>query len=132
MVQFRLQDITTLLYRDGNRVNEDQVCKLEDENKNKWELLVVSITIMLVIYVLLLFLLCYNVIQYVIRQKRYKVFHLTFFYIMSFAIVSLRIIFFSLILEFLFVAKGKALYPPNDIGYIDNFATYTELILGIQ
>ena len=40
--------------------------------------------------------------------------------------------FFLLIIKFLFDAKGKGLYAPDDIGNIDNFATYCELILGIQ
>ena len=54
------------------------------------------------------------------------------FYLLSFSIIILRIAFFSLIVNFLQDAEGKALIPPNAIGNIDNFATYTELLLGIQ
>ena len=35
-------------------------------------------------------------------------------------------------MKFLFDAKNQSLDPPETIDTIDNFATYTELILGIQ
>ena len=91
----------------------------------------VSISIMLSIYAVLLVFLLHNLWKYVIKQKRYKTFHITFFYILSFTVIIFRVTFFSLVLQFLIQVNGKQLTPPVKIDDVDNFTTYFELILGM-
>ena len=95
-------------------------------------LLVVQIGVILFFYLVLLVILCYNLFAFIMGQKRYKVFHLSFFYALSFIILVLRIVFFAIILNFL-----SKQYPPcKDVPYIidivDSFAIFFELALGIQ
>ena len=80
--------------------SDEQCSEKPDESKNKSKLLVVSIIIMLILYTVLLLLLISNT-RHITRKGKYKNFHLSFFYIMAYAIISLRIIFFGAILEFI-------------------------------
>ena len=112
---------------------DNLTCTAEDEEKNEVLLLQVSIGAMVSIYVLLLSLLIHNVVQYVIRQGRYKTFHISFFYLLSFAVLSLRIVFFSMAGKFLGEhTAGVVNEPGQNLDNVDNFATYTEMILGTQ
>ena len=115
--------------------SSDELCSQEpDESRNKSKLLVVSIVIMLILYTMLLLLLISNT-RHITRKSKYKNFHLSFFYIMAYAIITLRIIFFGAILEFVIhqLDNGNnTLAVPSLINTIDSIATYAELILGIQ
>ena len=115
-----------------NDFTDTITCTFDDEKQNSRELLVVSIIIMLSIYALLSAILLYNLYNYLIKQERYKTFHIIFFYFLSFAVIILRVAFFSLTLRFLYQVKDKAVDPPVATDNIDNFATYFELILGMQ
>ena len=75
--------------------------------------------------------LLHNLWKYVIKQKRYKTFHITFFYVLSFTVITLRATFFSMVLKFLIQVNDEELLPPGKIEDVDNFTTYFELILGI-
>ena len=68
--------------------------------KTRHQTIIVSIIIMLILYTVLLLLLISNT-RHITRKGKYKNFHLSFFYIMAYAIISLRIIFFGAILEFI-------------------------------
>ena len=114
--------------------SEVQCSDDSDESKNKSYLLIVSIIIMLILYTLLLLLLISNT-RHITRKSKYKNFHLSFFYIMAYAIITLRIIFFGTILEFVIHQLdigNNTLEVPRLINTIDSIATYAELILGIQ
>ena len=69
-----------------------------------------------------------------IKKEKYKNFHLTFFYIMTYAIIILRMMFFGTTVEFILYQLDKHddedVYPLVNI--IDSIATYAELILGFQ
>ena len=88
-------NVITILASSELQCNDDS-----DESKNKSYLLIVSIIIMLILYTVLLLLLISNT-RHITRKGKYKNFHLSFFYIMAYAIISLRIIFFGAILEFI-------------------------------
>ena len=121
--------VITILASSNEQCSEDP-----DESKNKSKLLVVSIVIMLILYTLLLLLLISNT-RHITRKSKYKNFHLSFFYIMAYAIITLRIIFFGSILEFVIHQLDigdNTLAVPRLINTIDSIATYAELILGIQ
>ena len=106
----------------------------DPQKQNDNALLVGSIVVLLSLYLAQLWLLCYNIHSYIIGQKRYKVFHLSFFYFLTFIVVVSRICFFLLILHFLWqqVKGGGTGEVPVSIDTLDNFATYFELSLGIQ
>ena len=46
-------------------------------------------------YFILLSHICYNIIQYVYRQSKYKEFHIAFFYTVALATITLRLIAYS-------------------------------------
>ena len=94
-------------------------------------LLVVQIGVILFFYLVLLLILCYNLFAFIIGQKRYKVFHLSFFYALSFIILVSRIVFFAIILDFLSWQKPACTHVPNKIDVVDSFAIFFELGLGI-
>ena len=122
-------DVITILASSEVQCSDDS-----DESKNKSYLLIVSIIIMLILYTLLLLLLISNT-RHITRKSKYKNFHLSFFYIMAYAIITLRIIFFGTILEFVIHQLdigNNTLEVPRLINTIDSIATYAELILGIQ
>ena len=48
-----------------------------------------------------LILLCFNTVQFLIRQRRYKVLYLSLFYAISITIMTLRVLYFSIILVYL-------------------------------
>ena len=104
----------------------------EETKKNDITLLVGSIAAVVALYLGQLWILCYNIHSYIVGQKRYKVFHLSFFYLLAFTIVVSRLVFFTVILHFLYDVKGATVPPPHYIDHLDNFATYFELSLGIQ
>ena len=96
-------------------------------------LMVVWIVILLILYGLLLIILIFNIVQYLIRQGRFKTFHIAFFYATSFCIVIIRILYFSYVLAYLFEWQNdKSLCPWLQLNIIDNFGVYCELILGVQ
>ena len=99
---------------------------------NEVTLLVVQIGVILFFYLVLLSILCYNLYAFIIGQKRYKVFHLSFFYALSFIILVSRIVFFAIILEFLSRQRPPGEEVPHRIDILDNFAIFFELALGIQ
>ena len=92
-----------------------------------------SIGVILIFYSVLLLLLISNT-RHIIQKQKYKNFHLSFFYIMTYLIITLRVIFFGLILEFILYHLDKRVdekvYPL--VNTIDSIATYAELILGFQ
>ena len=95
--------------------------------------MICQISLLLVLYGFLLLVLCYNILKYIYGQKRYNVFHLSYFYILSVLIVTGRIAFFTWILVFLFSTDVRGEDDvPKEIGTLDNFLTYFELSLGIQ
>ena len=119
-------DITLFECRNHTVCTDDTTGK-----KNDVSLLIVEIAIILFFYLLQLLFLCYNTYAFLINQMRYKIFHLTFFYALSFIIVFCRIVFFALILKFLSQhTEGEDV--PQEIDIIDNFAIFFELALGIQ
>ena len=109
-----------------------QYCSEDTAPQNDIPLLAGSIGVLLILYLAQLYVLSYNTHSYIIGQKRYKVFHLSYFYILAIIIVVCRIVFFAVILQFLYHVKGKTEPPPQYVDSLDNFATYFELSLGIQ
>ena len=103
-----------------------------DQPQNKVTLLVVQIGIILFFYLVLLLILCYNLYAFIIGQKRYKVFHLSFFYTLSFIILVSRIVFFAIILDFLSMQQPPCIKVPAKIDIVDSLAIFFELGLGIQ
>ena len=103
-----------------------------DQPQNKVTLLVVQIGVILFFYLVLLLILCYNLYAFIIGQKRYKVFHLSFFYALAFIILVSRIVFFAIILEFLSQQNPPCTDVPYRIDIVDSFAIFFELALGIQ
>ena len=92
------------------------------------------IVIMLLLYAILYAAIIHNTIRYVIMQKRY-VFHISYFYAVVIATITLRMCFFFSLLLFLINDADEAksfTAMPNYIFYLDTYATYTSLILGLQ
>ena len=86
------------------------------------------------LYALLYAAIIHNAIRYVIIQKRY-VFHISYFYAVVIVTITLRIVFFFQLLLFLINDADEAqsfTSMPNYIFYVDTYATYTSLILGLQ
>ena len=119
--------ITSLAVADGKS------CSLEDEDRNTSKIIIASIGAMLIIYILLLLFLTNNV-RHIVKTEKYKNFHMTFFYLMAYAIIMARILFFGAIVEFIMyqLDSDRGIQVPTLINTIDSIATYTELILGFQ
>ena len=94
-----------------------------------------SIGIMFGLFFLLFMLLVYNIVQYVIRQRRYKIFHIMWFYIFAMTVVVLRCLCYIMLIKYLITlqnAEGPTKHVTHNIDVIDNFAAFFELILGVQ
>ena len=96
-MRLTLADITLTGCTSGLFCSDDS----DPQKQNDNALLVGSIVVLLSLYLAQLWLICYNIHSYMIGQRRYKVFHLAFFYFLAFIIVVSRIFFFTLILHFL-------------------------------
>ena len=87
---------------------------------------------MIVLYIVLIAGIVHNIVRYVIMQRRF-VFHITYFYAIVITTVLLRMVFFVSIFFYLFKPTTKSFVAlPFWIRYIDNYATYCYLILGLQ
>ena len=91
---------------------------------------------MYVSYALLLAFLVHNVVRFVVMQKRYRFFHIAYFYILVTFIVIMRVAWFSLVLADTRDSDARSEGKLTDkemirIFYIDCFASYAELLIGI-
>ena len=59
------------------------------------------IYVMYALYALLSFATLHNLIRFVIGQRRYKFFHIAYFYILCILIILARVIWFTMILDYL-------------------------------
>ena len=88
---------------------------------------------MITVNAVTLIFLFYNTVQFLIRQQRYKVLYLSLFYAISITIITLRVLYFSVILVYLRAwNRNQKLCPYRSLNNIDNFAAYFDLTLGIQ
>ena len=95
-------------------------------------LMVVFCLILIVLYLFVFAILVFNIIQYLIRQGRFKTFHIGFFYSISLCITIFRIAYFSSIIAYLMKWKDeKDLCPYFYLNTVDDYGVYLELILGI-
>ena len=86
---------------------------------------------MLFCYLLLSIATCHNVVRFVIKQRRYKFFHIVYFYILVALIILTRVVWFAFMLQDV-EAGSKFKKADAEIGISDCLATYLELLLGIQ
>ena len=87
------------------------------------------------LFALLFMLLVYNIVQYVIRQRRYKIFHIMWFYIFAFTVVVLRCLCYIMLIKYLISLQNVESTTgrvTRRIDVVDNFAAFFELILGVQ
>ena len=109
---------------------------LPDESETRTVLLVAIIFIM-VDYTALLGYLLHNMIMYVVGQSRFKIFHISLFYVLAFVIIVLRLgVFITLFVYLLDLHVDEFSHtieePPAFAGKLDSIAVYFELILGMQ
>ena len=64
-----------------------------------------SISIMYCFYAVLLAAIIHNIVRFVIGQKRYRFFHIAYFYILVTLVVVVRVIWFS----FIFIVTEKTI-----------------------
>ena len=87
---------------------------------------------MLVSYIVLIIVIAHNIVNFLIKQQRYKSFHITLIYLLTSFVVVVRIVWFSMILC---VTTQPAAFYTNDVRsaleITDAVATYCELFLGI-
>ena len=95
----------------------------------------ICIVVMWISYFLLFCVLFYNTRRFLIKQLRYKFFHIVIFYVLAYFILVLRILFFGAIwLNVNAVENDKCKEETktlNEVGVIDKLATYLELTLGV-
>ena len=103
---------------------------------------------MIILYGFLLFVATYNTYCFVFGSNRYQNFHITYFYVLVYLVVILRLLWLSLILyvidnnssylTFEIDSDGKTINElvsgamKSAIYYADVVATYLELLIGIQ
>ena len=83
-------------------------------------------------YVILLGFILYNIWTYVLKQKRYLTFQVSYFYILAVLIVFARVTFFSMLLVVVTNTESDVDSESENTDRVDNYATYLELILGVQ
>ena len=119
-------DITTLFSGTSSCVDEAH----KGHSCTEHRVMFISIIVMLTLYGLLFIGVIFNIYRYVIRQQRFKTFHIVSFYVLTSIIIILRSIFFA-ILDYRVTKEEESLFTKN-IMDLDNFATYCELTLGVQ
>ena len=87
---------------------------------------------MLLIYMILISATLHNISRFVIAQRRYKYFHIVYFYLLVFLIISIRVSWFTMIFYVTFSTDGYDNEMKQNIFILDSAATYLELLLGIQ
>ena len=103
----------------------------------------ISSSIMFILYGVLLFAATYNTISFIFGSSRYQNFHITYFYVLVYLVVFLRLSWISLIL-YVINNSDDYLYEGEDgkqhldegpmkkaIYQFDLVATYLELLIGI-
>ena len=81
--------------------------------------------------VILAICISHNVVNFLIRQRRFKSLHLTYFYVLSSIIIFLRMAWFSLILVVTTEWLNIDSHVKHAVEITDAVATYGELLLGI-
>ena len=102
------------------------------ENKTSRDSLLICIAIILALYVILFGFILHNICNYVIKQKRYRTFQVSYFYILAVLIVFARVIFFSMLLVVVTDTETTSDSMSENTDRVDNYATYLELVLGVQ
>ena len=87
---------------------------------------------LILIHTLVLALLIYNTIQFLARQRRYKIVYLSLFYLISISIMALRVAYFVLVVLYLSEwANDTTMCPRRRLNNVDNISVYCDLALGI-
>jgi len=95
-------------------------------------ILQVSIGVMFCFYAILLAAIIHNIVRFVILQKRYRFFHISYFYILVTLIIVVRMTWFSMILHVTLQVEGTYKNFQKKMEFVtDVSATYLELLLGI-
>ena len=69
---------------------------------------------MIVIYMATLAFVIYNIVQYLIKQKRYKNWLITVFYFFSFLVLSFRICYYGVVIDYYWeIQEKKELWDQN-------------------
>ena len=87
---------------------------------------------MLVFYMLMLLFITHNVVNFIVKQKRFKSLHITYFYVLTSGIVIVRCIW--MIMIFLVISNSsdtETVKMQKAIELADALGTYFELLLGI-
>ena len=113
----------------------------DDEDINKF--IRIGTIIMFILYGLLLLATTYNTVKFVFGSSRYQNFHITYFYVLVYLVIILRLGWLSLILyvadnedEYVETIDDKDILKSKTLirtlYYFDVIATYLELLIGIQ
>ena len=100
--------------------------------------MLVSLVLLTTLMAFLFAFMIYNIVVYVVKQQRYKTFHIAWFYIFASCVVVLRLVNFSYLMVLLvngyYAASIEDIdnQPFINVRGVDNYATFFELILGLQ
>ena len=88
---------------------------------------------MFVMYAILFAAAVHNTVRFLSQGERYKNFHITYFYVLVYLVIILRIVWLSFILDAISMYPDSSeKYNPHSIFELDVIATYLELLIGIQ
>ena len=91
---------------------------------------------MIFLYVVLMAAAIHNIVQFVYKQRRYRFFHIVYFYILLPLIIVMRMVWFAMILSLTYKYINATNHEfetiKENIFIFDVSATYLELLLGIQ
>ena len=85
--------------------------------------LTVEVSIMIAIYTLTLIFTIHNIVQYIWRQRRYKNWLISLFYILSVIVLVSRIFYFSYVLNFyalIDAEKGRIVFDWKTLSFSDD------------
>ena len=123
---------------------EEVYCSGASINIEKINLtLLVSSCVMFAVYAFLLSAATYNTIRFVFGSSRYQNFHITYFYVLVYLVIALRVMWLAVLVylvdnsaDYIDVedygdSKLKTDSTVKAIFYLDVAATYFELLIGI-
>ena len=91
---------------------------------------------MIFLYIVLMAAAIHNIVQFVYKQRRYRFFHIAYFYILLPLIIVMRMVWFAMILSLTYKYINATDHQfetiKENIFIFDVSATYLELLLGIQ
>ena len=92
------------------------------------------IYVMFALYAILIGATIHNIVRFVIRQKRWKSFHIAYFYVLVPFIIIVRLSWFTsiLVVTYYYDSISNNYDLKEEIFVLDVSATYLELLLGIQ